>query len=254
MFESQYNYFIFKKMKISQKIYSFVLLFIVFISTSFGQENHPINLSDNWEVWFDKVPVSGEIRVGIMTSNEEVKINPTYFYVMIPKHAEKFLFCEISSRDGRYEASVSYDISNLKPGSHKFILPTQHINELKNYHSKDITILTSIGDKLSGDPTYFTSASWEPINSYPANIYILLNSEKKTSIVVENKKLNTQNEYPCEKIVTDSSIAYNCLCKIPTNVLDASSELFIKQRVRRMRKISYNSYPITFKLPSNENW
>lgn len=231
----------------------FVLLNLL-IPTGWTQEILPIDLDNNWEVWYDKVPVSGEIRVGIMTTNEDANINPSYFYVMIPKHTEKFLFCEISSRDGRYEASVSYDISNLKPGSHKFILPTQHINELKNYHSNDITILTSIGDTQSGEPTYFTSASWESINSYPANIYILLNSEKKTSIVVENKKLNTQNEYPCEKIVTDSSIAYNCLCKIPTNILDASSELFIKQRVRRMRKISYNSYPITFKLPSNENW
>lgn len=238
------------------KKYAIISVFFILSTLScFGQKAiTPINLSKDWEVWYDKVPVSGEIRVGIMTSNEESKINPSTFYVMIPKHTEKFLFCEISSRDGRYEASVSYNIAGLKPGSHRFSLPSQHINELKNYSSKDITILTSIGNTLSSDPTFFTSASWEPVNSYPTYIYILLNSERNTSIVVENKKSDNRNEYPCDKIITDSSIAYNCLCKIPTNILDVNSELFIKQRVRKMRKITYNSYPITFKLPSNENW
>ncbi len=231
-----------------------LVLLNLLISPCWAQEIPPINLDNNWEVWYDKVPVSGEIRVGIMTTNHDASINPSYFYVMIPKHTERFLFCEISSRDGRYEASVSYNITNLKPGSHKFSLPTQHIDDLKNYRSKDITILTSIGNTHSDELKYFTSASWQPVTTYPTDIYILLNSEKKTSIVVENKKLANRNEYPCDKIITDSSIAYNCLCKIPTKILDANSKLFIKQRVRRMKKITYNSYPITFKLPSYENW
>ena len=93
---------------------------------------------------------------------------------MIPTHTGKLLQCEISSRDGRYEASISYNIENLKPGSHKFSLPTQHMNELKNYTSKDITILTSIGNTSLDDAAFYTSASWEPITKHPEIIYIYI--------------------------------------------------------------------------------
>jgi len=227
-----------------------VFLFLSYL-TCFSQEILPISTDNDWEVWYDKVPVSGEIRVGIMNSIGDANINPSFFYVMIPNHSNNILQCEISSRDGRYEASISYNIENLKPGNHKFSLPTQHKNELKKYTSKDITILTSIGETSLENTAFYVSASWDPIVKYPEIIYIYINSERKSTIVIQNLKSGTSQGYPCEKIQATSSIAYNSLCKIPTKNLDLNSTLFIKQRVRKMNKITYNRYPITFKLPSN---
>jgi len=218
-----------------------------------AQEITPINIGNDWEVWYDKVPVSGEIRVGIMTSFGDININPSFFYVMIPDNKEKFLHCTISSRDGRYEASITYNIENLKSGSHKFSLPTQHKTELKNYTSNDITILTSIGNISLENTAFYTSASWHPITKFPEIIYIYINSERKSTIVVENSKLGSTLQFPCKKIIETSSIAYNNLCKVQTKDLDLNSNLFIRQRIRKMNKITYNSYPITFKLPSNED-
>jgi len=236
------------------KIVLFIGSFWIATTTLLGQNNTPINLSNDWEVWYDKVPVSGEIRVGIMVVNTDESISPSSFYVILPTHEEKYLFCEISSRDGRYEASLTYDISKLKIGCHKFEFPTQHKEELKQYSANDITILTSIGNNPDSDTSYFTSASWVFVNSIPENIVILLNSERRTTIVVEDRKTKTNQEFSCEKIQAEASISYNSKCIIPSKVIDANSDVFIKQRVRRMNKITYNSYPITFKLPSNEAW
>ena len=228
----------------------FILLLYLSFKPCLSQEILPISTDNEWEVWYDKVPVSGEIRVGIMNSISDVYINPSSFYVMIPNHNKKILQCEISSRDGRYEASISYNIENLKSGNYKFSLPTQHKNELKNYTSKDITILTSIGDTSIENTAFYVSSSWHSIVKYPETIYIYINSERKSTIVIQNSKSVNSQQFPCEKIQETSSIAYNSLCKIPTKDLDLNSNLFIKQRVRKMNKITYNSYPITFKLPS----
>jgi len=237
------------------------LLFILFLliipvhnSIVLGQDNLPIDLNSNWEVWYDKVPVSGEIRVGIMSDQNNESINPTTFFIMIPQHNEKFLSCEISSIDGRYEASVTYDISNLKAGVHQFNLPTKHVSDLKSYNYSDITILTSIIDNLEDKAKFYTSASWKPITSFPENIYVYLNSERTTTLVVENKSKNIQSEFKCIKIENPSLIAYNKVCKIPSKSILQNSEIFVKQRVRRMKKISYNSYPLSLKLPVNEYW
>lgn len=231
-----------------------VLVFHLPISIVSGQNNLPIDLNSNWEVWYDNVPVSGEIRVGIMTKSNDKSINPTSFYVLIPEHSEKFLSCEISSRDGRYEASLVYDISKLAAGSHRFTLPTKHVSELKAYNFSDITILTSISDNLENKTKIYSSASWEPISNYPENIYVYLNSERTTTLLAVNKVKNTREEFKCVKIENPSSIAFNKICKFPSNIVHPKTELFIKQRVRRMNKITYNSYPISIKLPSNETW
>ena len=243
-------------MNIKNKIIIVLLIIIapLQITPLLSQNNLPIDLNSNWEVWYDNVPVSAEIRVGIMADQNDTSINPTTFYVMIPKHTEKFLSCEISSRDGRYEASVAYDISKLKTGSHQFRLPTKHVNDLKTYNFSDITILTSISGNLENKSKFYTSASWKPISIYPENIYVYLNSERTTTLVAVNKSKNEREDFKCIKIENPSSIAYNKVCKIPSKELKSGSELYIKQRVRRMNKITYNSYPISIKLPTNENW
>lgn len=235
-----------------QILFSFLFLIIISL-TSYSQEVSPINLSDDWEVWYDRVPVSGEIRVGLMSTTKDLNINPSYFYINLPKHKEKRLCCEISSRDGRYEANLIYDIEDLKSGYYKFKLPTKHKNELKDYNSNDITILASIGDDCEKDRNYYTIASWNDVISASDTIYIFLNSEKRTSIVVDNEKLSIEDEHPCKKIEKTSSIAYNCVCGIPAKQLSEETQLHIKQRVRRLRKISYNSYPLKIKLSQIEN-
>ncbi len=214
------------------------------------QNNLPLDLNSNWEVWYDNVPVSGEIRVGVMVDQNEASINPTTFYVMIPELSEKFLSCEISSRDGRYEACVAYDISKLKSGSHQFTLPTKHVNDLKTYNFSDITILTSLSDNLENKGKFYTGASWEPISIFPENIYVYLNSARSTTLVAVNKSKNEREEFKCIKIEKPSSIAYNKVCKFPSKAISPNTELLIKQRVRKMNKITYNSYPISIKLPN----
>ena len=241
-------------MKHIVKLFLFILnlFFLLSLSVIYCQNNEPINLKSNWEVWYDKVPVSGDIRVGVMADQNNESIDPTTFYILIPEHTEKYLFCEFSSIDGRYEASVNYDISNLNAGVHKFILPTKHVSALKNYSYSDIAILTSIVDNFDYKASYFISASWKPITSFPEYIYVYLNSERPTTIVLEDKLSKSKEEFKCNRVENPSSIAYNKVCRISSKTISINTEIFVKQRIRRMKKISYNSYPITLKLPTNE--
>lgn len=98
-----------------------------FGSVSIGQIKSTVDKNSKWEVYYDRVPVSGEIRVGAITSERDSKIIPSKFYVRIPEHKENNLSVEVSSRDGRYEANLPYDIKRLKPNSYEFELPTKHV-------------------------------------------------------------------------------------------------------------------------------
>lgn len=221
---------------------------VIFIAQS--QEISPINLSDDWEVWYDKVPVSGDIRVGLMAVPDNSSIDPSYFYVNLPEHKEQQLCCEVSSRDGRYEANLIYNIKDLEPGYHRFKIPTKHKKALNKYAASDISILTSIGDDCKDSKNYYAVASWNQLDALTTTdtVFLLLNSDRRTFIIVENKELSKDEEYLCKKNRSTSSVAYNCVCKIPARQLKEETQLYILQKSRGLGRGSIRSYPLTIKL------
>ncbi len=223
-------------------------LFILFIFQIQAQNNviKPINNGD-WEVWYEKIPVSGEIRTGIIAELENSASIQKSFFVQIPDSKVSHLCVEISSNDGRYAANLEFNISNLQAGVHEFNWPTEYYNDLQDFSSKDITIKSSIGNECGKDENFFVLSSWIKTD-FKENIYIILNSEKKSRIRVYNKKTKESTDFECQKFEGQANVAFNSSCSIPISAINQDSEIFIIQRIRRGSSISFNRYPIKIKL------
>lgn len=229
--------------------FSFLLICIQLVLHPLsGQILPSIQKGTQWEKYYDRVPVSGEIRVGALASDSDEKIIPTKFFVRVPEHKESTLCVEISSRDGKYEAKLPYKIKGLKHGIYEFSLPTRHIQELKKYSMREIVILTRIAETCESDEGFYVLSAWNRPELETDRLFIYLNSEKPTFLRYRDKLTGENQNIECLKIETQNSISYNCKCEVPNKGLDGLNEFYIRQRVRTGGTISYNIYPFPFKL------
>ncbi|MBK7806936.1 MAG: hypothetical protein IPJ51_11605 [Saprospiraceae bacterium] len=228
----------------------FSILLISLIDNLYAQIKEPLNPlkpKPNWEVWYDKVPVSGDIRVGLMNEFSNSKINPSNFHVEIPTQKASKLCVEISSKDGRYEASLEYDISNMSPGNQVFNLPSSYQEKLSKFEKKDIAILSKAAQSCSSEDYNIYVSSWSNTNAQQDSIYLLVNSENITKFSITNLNGSTE-ELDCKKLKTNSHIAFNCLCSIPKKYISKSSTFALVQRVKVGSTRKVNSYPVPIKL------
>ena len=199
------------------------------------------------KTWYDKIPVSGEIRVGLMNEFNSESFNPKSFYVNIPEKINKNLCVDINSKDGRYHANLNYDLSNVQLGINEFEWPTSHYKELLKYNKQEITIICSIRNSCKEKPDYYVVSSWE--NNFSTDtVYVLVNSLKIPTIEIENRSTNKISKFKCKKINVKPTITYNCKCGIPKSEIKNAKTIKIVQRIRKINRISYNRYPILIKI------
>lgn len=229
---------------------SLLYLFLLTSTTTVFSQTEPIApiQNPNWEVWNKKIPVSGEIRTGLMVDQMEPALIQRHFFVQIPREKFKTLCVEISSNDGRYEAHLEYDISGIKPGVHQFKWPTQYYDDLKKMNTQQITILARVGDKCDLNPDQFVLTSWRK-SDFNNEMYIILNSEKKAFVRIVNKDTGKKTDYKSTLFSNQPNVAYNCFCRVPISNLDENSQVFVVQRIRMgPGKVSFNSYEMPVKL------
>jgi hypothetical protein len=207
--------------------------------------------NSDWEVYQQEIPVSGGVRVGLMFEEEDTEFNPSQFFVNIPKTEITNLCVELSSKDGRYSAKLNYDISDVSEGLQQFYLPTKYRDELSGYASDELVILTSLGNTCTEKPEYYLISGWKD-TSKPSSMVIYINSAIETSLVVKSEDGNTE-EFPFNK-VNSPTIAFNKKSVVPLNALASKATiLYIKQRVRKMGRVKFNSYEIPLKFTRSEN-
>lgn len=232
------------------KKYIFIILFLSLINCLYAQTYSPLNPikpKPNWEVWYDKVPVSGDIRVGLMNEFSNSKINPSSFQVEIPTQKATKLCVEISSKDGRYEATLEYDISNVSSGTQVFNLPTSYQEKLSKFEKKDIAILSKGAQSCTSEDYHIYVSSWSKTKVQQDSIYLMVNSESITKFSITNANGITE-ELNCKKLKTNAHIAFNCLCSIPKKSITKSSTYALVQRVKVGSTRKVNSYPVPIKI------
>jgi hypothetical protein len=197
------------------------------------------------EVWRKdmNIPVSGEIRTGLVFDISPENYVKDYFYVNLPKEKFNLLFVEITSNDGRYNASLSFDIKNKPSGPLKLKWSTDFYNELKAFNSKELTILSWVDNIENAERKNFIVSSWTTFKS-KEYVYIVLNSEQQASINVYDTVTNTSSDYKCEQFTDQPKVSFCSYCKIPLKAITKSSEISVIQRARR----SFNRYPMNLKL------
>jgi len=225
------------------KLLVFSLLINCLFLTAQTVPVEPMNPID--EVWRKdmNIPVSGEIRTGLVFDIEEENYVKEFFYVNLPKEKFDLLFVEITSNDGRYNASLSFDIKNKPPGQLKLKWSTEYYTDLKAFNCKELTILSWLGNNGDSERKDFVVSNWSSINSEEF-IYIILNSEQQTTINVYNPITNSSLDFKCEIFINQPHVSFDSYCKVPLNVITEDSKVSVIQRGRR----SFNRYPMNLKL------
>lgn len=226
-------------------IRSFCIIVVTLITACIGLgQIEPIKNSVK-ESWVDKVPVSGEIRTGILLQNDFCESLKSSFSVRLPQNnTYNLLGVEISSNDGRYNYRSVYNITkesgwvNLKREAGEALE-----KKLKSYKCNELTILAWIKNDFDRDKENFVVAHWG--NAFDKKFaYIHLLSENPAFIYITYSDGNAPVKYDCKQIDKLANVAYNCECAVPLEKITASSQISVVQRVRR----SQNRYPLNIKL------
>jgi hypothetical protein len=176
--------------------------------------------ASQWEQWRDPVPVSGGLRVGI-TVEPGTTVNPAQLTVWLPTApkpvpASRVLCVDLSSQDGRYIASLEYDIRREPAGPLELkIHPSRWASQLRQFSPSQLAILARVAEacgRIPKGPGPFLLASWDARAPRQA-VSVLLNSRLPTSIVAEVAK-RPQGRYACERL-TGTTTAFNLRCTIP---------------------------------------
>jgi hypothetical protein len=217
------------------------MVFLLTVNTTLFTQIEPLRNSIK-ETWVDKVPVSGEIRTGLMVNRACQEKLKSSFFVKIPEGSYRYLCVEISSNDGRYNYASTYDINSLY-GLKEFVRLSHLKSKLYNYKCDDLTILSWVTNNLSEQKSHFVLSDWENFEG-EKNAFIYLNSENPALINISNASSGRTENIKCELIENKANVAYNCMCTLPLNLLTDKSEIDIVQRVRR----SQTRYPMNIKL------
>ncbi len=225
-------------------LFAFWITGFLLFSVDLSAQILPFNTkSKDWEVWYQKVPVSGGIKVGVIDEFSTDQIDPGSFFVQLPEHDEKYLCAVISSRDGRYKAELNYEIKDLPAGRYEFEWPTAHSSDLQRFTRQELTILCTVGNSCEQDPAYYLITSWK--ESSPSDtLYVLLNSEPPPMITDEN---NSEKRFYCERLPASNGIAYNCVCMIPKTAVTENSKWLVVQMVRKPTGRKIIRYPLPIK-------
>jgi hypothetical protein len=210
---------------------TFLLILLIFSLTCYTQVITPILKDKNWEQWDDRVLIGAEFNVGIMSVDAGVKVNPKSFFTKISKLGDKYLCASITSKDGKYKASLEYDISKIsKVGVYEFELPTKHKEKLKNYKESEVAIIVtpSLNCKSSGGKYYISS--WRNIGKIDVT-KVYINSETPVELIVIDNN-DKRDVISCKKILESSAVSFNCECEIDAEKLKNSKKIFLMKVVR----------------------
>lgn len=239
-----------------------VLILLLVFQFSFAQETdkYIINvdesdINDDWENWEDKVPISGNVRVGLMVNQVTVSnFKPLGFYVSLPKIEKQINLCiEFSSKDGRYSGKLCFPIESRDRGVYKINIPTKYKDKLSAFTTEEVVILASLNSNIFAKPEAYVLSSWTDFTEKEIkSIDVYLNSIMPTKIVLSlekndsvNNKINVVN---CESLIPPT-LAYNKKCHIvKLDNLKNKSYINITQRRKRGSTVKIVNYKIPLRF------
>jgi len=204
--------------------------------------------NDYQEVWHKKIPISGGLKVGAMYSVSETNKVQKTFFIKLPDGIYNHKLCvQVNSIDGRFYASMSYNIIIEKGGLIELEWPTKYWNELQSYSTDKIAILGTLSKGCNTEKEIIVPSSWNQSDMIQV-ITIFVNSDKFPKVEVFNKKTKKTKEYVCTVLKGNEKVAYKCLCEIPISEIPENYEMNILHRVRSGASTNYKSFPVVLKL------
>lgn len=198
------------------------------------------------EVLYEKTPVSGEIKVGLMFLNADQIVNSNTFYARLPKEKldGKKLCTIISSNDGLYKGELSHTLKASHEGKTvEFKWESIYSEKLKKYHRSEFAILAGIASRCDKAIENFVVVDWTVNHSQELNF--IINSDKKPRVSIAGK---TKQIFECDAIQGNQNVTFNYRCKVPLSAITAESKIYIQQKVKKLNTFTMNEYafPVSY--------
>lgn len=192
----------------------------------------PITDDSDWERWTERPPVSGGLRVGVMSNTHSKLPDPEFVFVSLPKSDSLSLCLEISSRDARYSANLEYDIQDVEAGKLKLHIPTENKTKLVEYDSDSLVVLASLPvDECDGTVNSYLIAQWQQPASGESEsdlVTIYLNSDNPANIAV-GPGGDIEREPSCVRLSGETT-AFNQRCQIRKSWFTPDTQVSIRIR------------------------
>lgn len=197
-------------------------------SAASQQALEPEPAGGDWETWTDPPPVSGGLRVGIMTDTEDQLRDPEYVAVLLPDSQYTSLCLTVSSRDARYSASLAYDIGSAAPGHITLHIPTTMKSRLDDYRHDQLVVLAHLANRCNGSVKSFVVSEWydpERDETLGGDVAVFVNSQLPTSIGIGDGGAIVY-EADCQALSGEAT-AFNLRCVLPRSELKQDREAVI---------------------------
>lgn len=207
----------------------------------------PFDTGSRKEILYDKTPVSGEIKVGLMYVTTEDIVVPNYFYAKMPhKNIEGKKLCTIiSSNDGLYKGEVIHTLRKEFEGkTMTFQWESVYMDKLKKYHRNEFAILSGIATDCNKPIETFVIVDWTAKHSN--EFAFIINSDKKPRISV--KKATEQKIFECEKIEGTQNVTFNYRCQLSLADIEMASSIYVQQKIKKLSAFTITEYafPVSY--------
>ena len=215
-----------------------------FASTAvYGQASLTLEAEAWTEAWLVERPVSGGMRVGLMAIGKADAVDPEGLRVMLPDTEAEKLCVRVRSVDGRYSATLEYDVANMGGGVARLLIgttgnTTRYGDRLSRYSPEQLAVLASTGAGCTERAEAYAVASWGVGTS--DTLAVFLNSDLPTRIVTAVSG-SVEGQRRCSELTGDL-VTYNLRCDVPVAWAVPPNELFV--RVRRGRHLETIPIPI----------
>ena len=220
------------------------------LAQAVGSPLSPQNQGSEWEEWHDPIPVSGEIRVGVMAgSDQTISGEQKSFYIKVPQDFSNNVLCvSISSIDGRYTASMQYNATHLIPGAiNELKWASRYVTDLAEIKDERIAILVGTGEECKDRPKEFLVAAWDYKSFEEDEIYFYANSSVNPKLLItKDDKSIVKNNFI--EVTHDKTVAYKVESKLGVSTLESVKTISLSQRVKKGPGFTYKTYPFDIRF------
>lgn len=175
----------------------------------------------------DVRPVSGEVLVGLIATAPSVQPREDNLTVGLPSGTWTALNVRLTDSSGRYDASLEYDVTSVRPGLTRLRVPTKTPGILR---SATATTLVSLAEISGPDGKAVVVTGWGLTDSVD-QLTVLVNSRGwDTRLFL--KRLGERDYIPanCDALAKDPSrIAFDTSC-VTARGRAAEAEILIRRQ------------------------
>ncbi|GAB2676651.1 hypothetical protein Q4574_12945 [Aliiglaciecola sp. 3_MG-2023] len=198
-------------------------LFMCLLAANSALAQNVINISDFSESLSKKVKVSGTFLKGIQYESAD---DEKFLSVKLISGIQGLLCISITSKDGKYKASMSHEIDGKISGFTRIVYQSKFMDELQEYDSNSLAVLASVaGSCESTDKRYFISTWTDSVAK--SNVVMLIRSNARRDSVSVG---DTGKSFKCEKINSPSNVSYDKKCVLENTDLTSINKLVVKRK------------------------